>query len=412
MGTSNILSSLFRTVTSYVSNVVKGVISDSGQHDAESKGREAYANNMKIDVGEQCSDERQRLEPAYQTNSDDDDFYSFTSVVEEDPKKSGGAMFFNHEEEYIPTKQTKSSTNRKGKQYYVEETAWRHGGRSKRFHRNLRAQQQYYEKLKPLPPAPPINISTFPKNKRWSYDETTRVVHGNFTDTKTLDREDEIFLLQMMERDDITVITDGFAKRLDPNLWTLQILNDMVGQDVCHQFRAFKRRLVPASAAKKQGKTPIKNQHFYESFEEEGVCYRLQMQDYIRYIDQRKKQLHCLEQRRKDAGKSNLHPKDEALYRNAEEELFVYEQDGESKNFNCIDTVLYLIDYDIGKLLPPLFQNFMREFMAPDLLPGGKYCWMHEVGVSNVFIDVVIPAICVAFIHSLVSFVFHVSVAK
>jgi hypothetical protein len=75
-------------------------------------------------------------------------------------------------------KQTISQTNRNEKLYYIEETAWRlHGGHSNRFHKGLRAQQQYYEKLKPLPLAPPIEISAFP-NKRWSYNETTRVVLG------------------------------------------------------------------------------------------------------------------------------------------------------------------------------------------------------------------------------------------
>jgi hypothetical protein len=182
----------------------------------------------------------------------------------------------------------------------------------------------------------------------------------------------------MLERDDITVITDGFAKRLDPALWNFQFIRDLVGEDVCHQFRVFQRRLLSPSDKKMGGKAPNEKQQLYESFEEEGISCRLRMKDYVRYIHQRVEQLHCIERRRNEMGISTLNFEEESQYRNYEEELFSYGLDGKAE-LNCIDTVLYLIDYDIGKLLPPLYQDFMKNFLAPNFLPGGKYCWMHEV---------------------------------
>jgi hypothetical protein len=240
-------------------------------------------------------------------------------------------------------------------------------------------QKREEQQLEPLPPAPPVDVSAFPKSNRWSYDETTRVVHGDFTNSNTLDRDDEVFLLQMMERNDITVITDGFAGQLDPSLWTFPFIQDLVGEDVCHQFRIFQRRLLSPSHAPMGDKAPNEKQQLYESFAEEGLSCSLRMKDYIRYLQQREQQMHEIEKRRNEMGISALRLEEEYQYRHSEKELFTYEQGGEHRELNCIDTVLYLIDYDIGKLLPPLYKNFVNNFLASNLLPGGKYCWMHEV---------------------------------
>lgn len=260
-------------------------------------------------------------------------------------------------------------------------------------------QKREEQQLEPLPQAPPVDVSTFPKNKRWSYDETTRVVHGDFTNTNTLDRDDEVFLLQMMERNDITVITDGFAGQLDPALWTFPFIQDLVGEDVCHQFRIFQRRLLSPSHAQMGDKAPNEKQQLYESFAEEGISCSLRMKDYIRYLQQREQQMHEIERRRNEIGMSSLILEEESQHRHSEKELFTYEQDGEQRELNCIDTVLYLIDYDIGKLLPPLYQNFVEKFLAPILLPGGKYCWMHEV--SFFFRFVFVPNLYLLQLYSL-----------
>jgi hypothetical protein len=297
-----------------------------------------------------------------------------------DPRKLE-ALVSRGVEEKITTTKVKAESDEDGTRTTtsldrVQTPSKRCSNRGRKALRSPRTQKKHEKE--PLSPIPPVDVSTFPKNQRWSYDETTRVVHGDFTNTNTLDREDELFLLQMMERDDITVITDGFAKHLDPTLWTFQFIQDLVGEDVCHQFRVFQRRLLSPSDEKMGGKAPNEKPKLYESFEEKGESCSLRMKDYIRYIHQRVEQLHCIERRRNEMGISTLYFEEESQYRNSEKEVFAYELDDQAE-LNCIDTVLYLIDYDIGKLLPPLYQNFMKNFLAPNLLPGGKYCWMHEV---------------------------------
>ena len=228
--------------------------------------------------------------------------------------------------------------------------------------------------LDPLLPAPPIHTSTFPSS-RWSYNETSRVLLGVFNDKHHLDREDLIFLLKMMERDDITVVTEGFAP-LDTSMWTLATLSHMVGDNVCHQFRVFRRRLVEVGTSEKS---------CYESFEELGECRGMFMKDYFRYIQLRKDQLNCIANRKLLAYQSNatgsLCPKDEAMYRNKDDEVFTYAnyKDGKTHTLNCIDMILYLIDYDFGKFLPMHYEDFMSNYAVPQVLPGSQFCLMHEV---------------------------------
>jgi len=252
--------------------------------------------------------------------------------------------------------------------YYTEETSWRlHGGRY-----DATASQN----LKPLPEAPPICPSQFPP--RWTFNEVSRVLYGDFTDHPKgpLEPEDLVFLLQMMERDDITVVTEGFSC-VDPDLWTLSMLESLVGDDVCHQFRVFERRLV------------LQNGNYFESFEEQGQCCNMTMKDYIRYIQQRNDQLKCIEQRRQstltNTFKSTLSPAEDALHRNELEETFTYTtfKDSQTHTINCINTILYLIDYDFGKLLPAQYDDFIRNYIAPQLLPGSQFCLMHAVNAAG-----------------------------
>jgi hypothetical protein len=253
--------------------------------------------------------------------------------------------------------------------YYTEETAWRcYGGRH-----DAEANQNF----EPLPKAPPINTSKFPS--RWTFNEVSRVVFGDFTDHPhgLLEPKDCLFLLQMMERDDVTVVTQGFSSRLDSHLWSLDTFENIVGNDVCHQFRVFERCLV------------LQADNYYESFEERGRCCSMVMKDYFRYIRQRNEQLKNIAQRilmqsALKKSKETLSPSEEALYRNATDELFSYSifNNGETRTMNCIDNVLYLIDYDLAKLLPVLNEDFKQNFLAPQLLPAGQFCLMQEVSLN------------------------------
>ena len=54
-----------------------------------------------------------------------------------------------------------------------------------------------------------------------------------------MDEDDEKFMLQMMERDDITVISGGFVdgKQLDRDIWTMEAVGGMMIGDIYHSIK-------------------------------------------------------------------------------------------------------------------------------------------------------------------------------
>jgi hypothetical protein len=52
---------------------------------------------------------------------------------------------------------------------------------------------------------------------------------------------------------------------------------------------------------------------------------------------------------------------------------------GEEITINVTKTVLYMLDYDIVKLLPTLYDDFISCFKLRGALPGGSHCMMNSV---------------------------------
>jgi len=268
----------------------------------------------------------------------------------------------------------------------------------------------------PLPKSHPFDTKSFPSSGRWSFDEETRVLLGDFRGSKCDNRgkfipaEDERFLFEMMERDDIVVVTDGWASNLNEELWNCDFLKGTVGDHVFHRFRVFQRTFV---LDKSKSHVPALvdcgrlQQEWIVQYKEAGHSMTLHMKDYLRYLNQRKEQLDLLAMRREESGFDPINPstpEEEKIYRmhnssqsaqSAESEqiteigqisgeLFIYkDQKGSEQSFNCVDIVLYLIDYDMVKLLPKLNDDFSKNFMCPELLPGGEVCMMHEVNTGG-----------------------------
>lgn len=66
----------------------------------------------------------------------------------------------------------------------------------------------------------------------WRFDENLRVFLGEFAQedgTVKVVYKDEEFLLRMMERDNITVISDGLMTGMDPEKWTLDYIANVIG---------------------------------------------------------------------------------------------------------------------------------------------------------------------------------------
>ena len=49
------------------------------------------------------------------------------------------------------------------------------------------------------------------------------------------------------------------------------------------------------------------------------------------------------------------------------------------REVGVLDTVLYLIDFDLMKPLPSLYDDMRGAFLLPGILPGGGHCMMNQV---------------------------------
>ena len=101
----------------------------------------------------------------------------------------------------------------------------------------------------PLPEAIPLRVPEFPNTGHchWSYDPECRVLLANFKvgeNTPQLNMEDERFLLCMMERTDVAVVSEGLCKGLDPSIWGLSFMEERAGDKVFFNFRTFEQNSV------------------------------------------------------------------------------------------------------------------------------------------------------------------------
>ena len=73
----------------------------------------------------------------------------------------------------------------------------------------------------------------------WSFDTTSRVLLAKFKgDIKA--HEEEI-LLKMMERDDITVVSEGLIDGIDNNLFTFKAIDNEAGPISHNRFHLFEK---------------------------------------------------------------------------------------------------------------------------------------------------------------------------
>lgn len=206
--------------------------------------------------------------------------------------------------------------------------------------------------LPQIPPPPPVPEAPNTGKCKWSYNEDTRVYLADFSvqdqATFAIDPKDERFMLDVMERDDITLVSQGLLdmSALDHNLWSLDNIGASLDQEFFHRFRRFDTRQY------KNGT---------EKIEEIDVLYAMQMMDYRRYLDQREGFLtHGQSERRFDFT-DNM---------------------GKEHSIDVVTSALYMIDLDLYKFLPSLGDNFRSAFRYPSALPGGHYCMMNKVTPS------------------------------
>ena len=218
------------------------------------------------------------------------------------------------------------------------------------------------EELRPLPPA--MALPQLPNTDycKWSFDEKSRVLLANFRESSyaankdgkiEVGREDEDFLFKMMERDDITVISEGLADSINSSLWTREYIEGCIGSEYHHKFRRFETN-------------HLQGQPATQPTEKEG-WYSMKVSDYFDYLEKRQ------------SVKSSALNGAEVEQRDTSKDFTFIDSGGQKKTVNVDNESLYMIDVDLVKLLPQAFEDFQNSFKLPGILPGGSHCMMNAV---------------------------------
>ena len=138
------------------------------------------------------------------------------------------------------------------------------------------------DKLLPLPSSMPLPKLPETNFCKWTFDEKSRVLLANFREYAgknggkiIVDSDDEDFLFKMMERDDVTVISEGLADAINSSLWSREYIEGCIGTEYHHKFRGFETICNNGSGDQKPAPT-----------EKEG-WYSMKVSDYFNYLEQR-----------------------------------------------------------------------------------------------------------------------------
>eukprot|EP00934_Nitzschia_sp_Nitz4_P008353 Nitzschia sp. Nitz4//scaffold74_size92883//47486//53507//NITZ4_004826-RA/size92883-augustus-gene-0.13-mRNA-1//-1//CDS//3329557604//8343//frame0 len=204
--------------------------------------------------------------------------------------------------------------------------------------------------LKPIPPPPEVPEAPSTGLCDWTYDELNRIYLGVFKAAESIKDGihpvDKEFLLLLLERNDITVITEGLLdwNVLNPDIWNLDNILNEGSYEFSHKLRRFDK-VIDASGV--------------ESVVECDGFYSMRLVDYVKYLNQRQ------QSNQEGASVSNT---------------FEWKDyNGVEKSVNVQVSALYLVDVDITKYLPGVADDFRKAFRLETILPGGKDCMMNQV---------------------------------
>jgi hypothetical protein len=223
--------------------------------------------------------------------------------------------------------------------------------------------------IEKLPEAPQIPSIPNTGKCNWSFDHEQRVLLANFNVGKSkpeLIPLDKSFLLRMMERTDIAVVSEGLFEHFDPSVWDLDFIDSRTGDKMYHRFRLFEKRATTEEniASKRIGleqEEVDETAPSVQQYLERDGDISMKICDYIRYLRQWEE---IQKKPENDPNFSYVTP----------------------KGTECVLDVrkysVYLIDLDLKKFLPETLDDFMAHFLAPDFLPGGKHCMMNAVSTT------------------------------
>jgi len=224
-------------------------------------------------------------------------------------------------------------------EYYVEEEAhlYHNPPLPSKVTQGVRPQD-----LAPLKPPPPPPTPPETGKCSWSYDDENRIFLADFrAHDGPMDPIDTRFMLEVMERDDLTLISDGLLDmmRLDRKLWTMENIAGTFLDEFYHKFRRFDSTT----------NTVVEIDHLHS----------MRMSDYCAYLEKRAKFLAGIEH---------------------EGPYFSFEDhQGKEHKLDVSVSALYCIDLDIKKNLKELYDDFLANFRMLSILPGGHHCLMNKV---------------------------------
>jgi hypothetical protein len=207
--------------------------------------------------------------------------------------------------------------------------------------------------LSKIPPPEPMSSLPNTGHCNWTYDATQLVLLADFSLNTShpliMNRIDELFFLQMLERTEITVISQGLLdwQRMDPRIWRLPYVCGVLNREFYHKFRRFDTIIDPETG--------------FEQCSEIDVMYSMRMRDYHDYVERRRRQ--------KNTTDVDFDP------------MFTFvDHEERERTIHVGISALYMIDFDMNKLLPPMYANLQKSFRYPGVLPGGEHCMMNSVG--------------------------------
>ena len=236
--------------------------------------------------------------------------------------------------------------------------------------------------LRPIPPPPPLPELPTSGTCQWSFDEESRVLLADFSEVDVdessgqlrMDEVDELFFLQMLERNDLTVISEGLVASVDPKQWDLGYVEKALEFEYYHKFRRFDYKPIPSNNTR---------------YVEVDQCISMTVGDYIDYLDRREKVL----QREPKSHQQvvDLVDQDDVNVED-NEAMFTFKDDnGKEITVDVGVSSIYMIDFDLGKYLPTMLDNFLKCMLYQALLPGGAHCMMSSVSSSSW----TLPSFCV-----------------
>jgi hypothetical protein len=144
--------------------------------------------------------------------------------------------------------------------------------------------------LDPLPLPSPFQLGRDSDHCDWSFDQTTRVLLANFLapaakhDGKVIvTRDDKEFLLDMMQRDDITVISEGLAGSVTESfLLDQNYIKTSIGSQYHHKVKEFRKTSVKPRGCVLTGET--------DGLYDETKWHSMTFRDYFTYLEVRQQQ--------------------------------------------------------------------------------------------------------------------------